>query len=207
MLPEVAYLRAATHIAAPCKHVWDLLIDWEHSTAWMVDATSVTIIGEQREDVGTRMRAVSKVAGISLPDDMTVTRWEPHRLVEVTHTGWPIRGVGWFDLVATGAGCRFEWAEEIDPPLGPAGELGALLFRRYLNGMLRRSVAKLKRLAERDLSPRSQPDGPAPPPWRSSSGRQAVASTAAGSSRPSSGGLRAGGSGTRFGKRRRRSRG
>jgi hypothetical protein len=64
------------------------------------------------------------------------------------HLGWPIRGVAWFELTPTSLGTRFEWAEEIDPPLGPLGELGGAVLRGPLERVLRKSVATLKRLAE-----------------------------------------------------------
>lgn len=144
----MALLRAATHIEAPPEWVWKLLVDWEGSSAWMVDATTVGVVGERREGAGTRIRAVTRIAGAPLADEMIVERWEPGRLVQIRHLGWPIRGVGWFELAPSGLGTRFEWAEEIDPPLGPLGEVGATLLRPYLERMLRRSAAQLKRLAE-----------------------------------------------------------
>lgn len=145
----MALLRVTTHIDAPVGRVWDVLRDWEGSSAWMIDATTVEVVGERREGVGTRIRAVTVAAGIPVTDRMVVTGWRPERLIEVRHVGWPVRGVAWFEIAPADGGTRFEWAEELDPPLGPLGELGARVFRGPLERMLRRSAARLKRVCER----------------------------------------------------------
>lgn len=144
----MAFLRALVHIEAPPERVWELVAGWERQAEWMVDATSVVVLTARREGVGTRIRAVTTVAGIPVADPMEVTRWEPGRLVEVRHLGWPIRGIAWFDLRPSLTGTWFEWAEELDPPLGPLGEAGATVLRGALERMLGRSLATLKRLAE-----------------------------------------------------------
>jgi len=115
----------------------------------MVDATSVEVLGEQRTGVGTRIRAVTRIAGIPLVDEMEVVRWEEGRLIEVMHRGRPIRGLAWFELrPSPQGGTWFEWAEELDPPLGPVGELGGVLLRPAIEWVLRRSLARFRRLAE-----------------------------------------------------------
>ena len=125
-----------------------MLADWEGSAAWMVDATTVEVIGQRREGVGTRVRAVTRIAGIPLTDEMTVTRWEPPRLMVVRHHRAPIRGPAWFELTPNDDGVTFDWVEEIDPPLGPLGELGGVVLRRPIEAVLAKSARKLKALAE-----------------------------------------------------------
>jgi uncharacterized protein YndB with AHSA1/START domain len=145
----VAYFRVLTKIEAPAGRVWELLADWEGSSAWMVDATTVEVLGEQRAGVGTRVKAITRIAGVPLTDVMEVFEWEPNRVLGVKHEGWPIRGLAWFELREPGDGTTlFEWAEELDPPLGPLGELGGAILRRPIERVLRKSAAKLKALAE-----------------------------------------------------------
>jgi len=144
----MALFRVTTHIDAPPARVWALLVDWEGSSAWMVDATTVEVLGEQREGPGTRVRAVTRIAGLPLVDEMVVTTWEPERLLAVMHERWPIRGPAWFELSPDAGGTRFEWAEELDPPLGPLGELGGVVLRGPIERVLRRSLMRLRALAE-----------------------------------------------------------
>lgn len=144
----MAFFRVASLISAPPARVWELLADWEGSSAWMVDATTVRVLGEQRTGVGARVRAVTRVAGLPITDEFTVTAWEPERLIAIAHHRWPIRGIAWWELAAAGSGTWFEWAEELDPPLGPLGELGGTILRRPIQRVLARSTRALRRLAE-----------------------------------------------------------
>ncbi|MGZ4120232.1 MAG: SRPBCC family protein [Actinomycetota bacterium] len=144
----MARFRVATHIDAPPERLWDLLRDWEGSAEWMVDATVVEVLSEQREGVGTRVRAVTRIAGVALTDVMTVTAWEPARRLEVFHEHRPIRGVAWFGLIPEGDGTGFEWVEDLRPPLGLLGEIGGRVLRAPIEWVLRKSLTKLKRLAE-----------------------------------------------------------
>ncbi len=137
-------------IDAPPERVWELLADWEGSEAWMVDATTVRVLGDRREGAGTRVEAITRIAGVALKDVMTVRTWEPPRLMLVEHHRAPIRGVAWFEVTrAPGARSHLDWVEELDPPLGPLGELGGLLLKRPIEAVLTTSARKLKAIAER----------------------------------------------------------
>jgi uncharacterized protein YndB with AHSA1/START domain len=148
----VVRFRVSTFMNASPERVWELLADWEGSEAWMVDATSVVVLGEQREGVGTRVRAVTRIAGIALTDVMRVTAWEPGRRLEVFHEGRPIHGPAWFALTPHEGGTRFEWVEDMIPPLGRLGEIGGRVLRAPIEAVLRKSLMKLKRLAEQSAS-------------------------------------------------------
>lgn len=114
----------------------------------MVDATTVEVIGGQRTGIGTKVRAVTRIAGVPIVDRMTVVAWEEERVIAVMHEGRPIRGLAWFEIQPWNGGTWFEWVEELDPPLGPLGELGGRILRRPILWVLRRSAAKLRALAE-----------------------------------------------------------
>lgn len=144
----MAYFHVSSRIDAPVERVWELLADWEGSEAWMVDATTVEVVGEQREGIGTKVRAVTRIAGVPIEDRLVVTRWDEGRLIEVMHVGWPIRGLAWFEIAPRNGGTSFDWGEELDPPFGPLGELGGLMLRRPIERVLAKSATKLKRLAE-----------------------------------------------------------
>jgi uncharacterized protein YndB with AHSA1/START domain len=139
---------ASINIRSTPERVWSLLADWEGSSAWMVDATTVEVVGDRREGVGTRVRAVTRVAGVPLRDEMTVTVWDEPRTIVVRHRRWPIRGIAWWELREHDGGCVLEWVEELDPPLGAVGELGGVVLRRPIERLLARSLAKLKAAAE-----------------------------------------------------------
>ena len=81
---------------------------------------------------------------------MRVTRWEEGRVLEVTHLGRIITGTGAFELSdLPGGGTRIGWWEEVDPPLGAIGELGArMLALPVIRRIFRRSLANLAARAE-----------------------------------------------------------
>lgn len=146
----MARVEAVTHVEAPAALLWEALVDWESQPEWMADAHWVQLLGEQREGVGTRLRCRTDIAfGVRVDDDMVVTAWEPNQLLEVTHEGPVIRGVGAFELSPTAHGTRFEWWEEFSAPLGALGEqVAGLLVVPWLRPVFRRSLSALKRLVE-----------------------------------------------------------
>lgn len=142
----MSLFKVVSQIDAPPARVWEVLKDWEGSAAWMVDATTVEVITPQREGVGVRVRAVTRIAGVPLTDEMEVTAWEPERLIQVRHHRPPITGIAWFALSPSGSGTRFEWGEKITPPLGALGEIGGTILKKPIEAVLRASARKLAAL-------------------------------------------------------------
>ncbi len=144
----MARFHVVVHVEATPQRVWEILQDWEGSAVWMVDATTVEVVGSRRRGPGTYVRSVTRIAGFPLTDEMVVTVWDPPRTIEVMHVGWPIKGPAWFSIAPEGDGTRFEWGEDLEPPLGVLGELGGRVLRRPIEAVLRASALKLKALAE-----------------------------------------------------------
>ena len=141
--------RAVVRIDAPPERVWDWLRDWDRSSRWIL-GTTVEVVGVQREGVGARTRAVTRIAGIKLTDEMTVTRWDPPRLLEVRHHKRPVLGDAWFEVVPDGAGARVEWVENLELPFGKAGELAGNVARAPVEWGLKKSLSTLRDLIERE---------------------------------------------------------
>ena len=146
----MATVEVSVHIEEPAERVWSVLADWEGQPRWMQDARSVEVVGEQRTGSGVRLRVATDIAaGIVVSDEMVTTEWEPHRVIGVRHTGWLIRGVGAFELEPTPHGTLFTWWEEIDPPLGPLGDVAtSIAVVPFVRRVFRRSLAALKQLCE-----------------------------------------------------------
>ena len=141
----MALYRATHHIPASPARVWEALCDWEATEDWMVPPTTVEVMGEQREGVGTRIRAVSTVLKVlRLIDHMVVTNWIAEREIRTRHVGWMVRGDGIFRMHPEGEGTRFEWIEDFAFPLGPVGEIVGTLLRPFGEWFLRRSCARLE---------------------------------------------------------------
>ncbi|HEX9766189.1 MAG TPA: hypothetical protein VGA36_05465, partial [Nitriliruptorales bacterium] len=53
-----------TTVAAPRALVWDVLVDWESQSDWMVDAVEIEVVSGQRAGVGTTVRCPTRILGI-----------------------------------------------------------------------------------------------------------------------------------------------
>ncbi|MGH3664517.1 MAG: SRPBCC family protein [Egibacteraceae bacterium] len=146
----MALIDTTTHIEAPPERVWAVLADWEGQPTWMADARSVAVLSPHREGVGVVLRCrTGIVAGLAVTDDMTVTEWDPPRVMGVRHLGAVIRGVGAFELSPTPHGTRLRWWEEFTAPLGTVGEAVAqTVVVPLVERVFRRSLAGLKRVCE-----------------------------------------------------------
>lgn len=144
----------SVHSKAPRAAVWDVLVDWERQSEWMLDAKAVHVVSEHREGDGVTIRCPTNLLGFTVQDVMRVTRWEDQRALEVIHLGKIITGTGAFELEdAPGGGTTIRWWEEVDPPLGALGEFGAnLVAAPVIRKIFTRSLTNLAELAEAEAA-------------------------------------------------------
>lgn len=147
-------LEVVREVAAPRPVVWEVLTRWEEQPRWMLDARRVEVLTPARTGVGVTLRCPTSLLGVTVEDVMRVVRYEEPTALEVVHLGAVITGHGGFALAAAGPrATRVAWWEEVDPPLGRLGELGAT---RVLGPALRRifaaSLDRLGALAEAEAT-------------------------------------------------------
>jgi hypothetical protein len=148
-------LEVRQHALAPRSTVWDVLTEWERQPEWMLDAKAVHVLTPELEGVGVTIRCPTLLLGVTVQDIMRVTRWEDQRVLEVTHLGKVITGVGAFELSDADGGTDILWWEEVDPPLGALGEWGAsTLVLPVLWRIFGRSLRRLAALAEQEAAVR-----------------------------------------------------
>lgn len=113
----------------------------------MPDARAVRVLTEQRTGEGVTLSVPTRLLGITVDDRIRVTGWRQPQWLEVVHVGRVIRGRAAFELSDHPRGTAVRWWEEIDPPLGAVGEVGA----RWLVAPLVRRVftRSLRGLRER----------------------------------------------------------
>lgn len=142
-------IRVAVDISASPERVWQVVEPVERHVDWMEDAVAIRFKSEQTRGVGTEFFCDTKVGPIKLVDEMTITAWEPNRVMGVRHTG-VVTGSGEFTLEPnTEGGTRFTWTERLVFPWWLGGPLGALVGGQIvMKAIWRRNLRALKKLVE-----------------------------------------------------------
>jgi hypothetical protein len=142
-------IRVAIDIAAPVQKVWDIVEPVERHIDWMADAVAIRFQTEQTRGTGTTFFCDTKVGPIKLVDVMTITAWEPGKVMGVKHTG-VVTGSGEFTLDAIDENnTRFTWTETLTFPWWLGGPLGAFVGGQIvMKAIWRRNLRELKKLVE-----------------------------------------------------------
>ena len=142
-------IRVSIDINATPHRVWEIVEPVERHIDWMADAVAIRFQTEQTRGVGTSFFCDTKVGPIKLVDVMTITAWEPEKVMGVKHTG-VVTGTGEFTLEPIGStGTRFTWTESLDFPWWLGGPFGAFVGGQIvMKAIWRRNLRKLKQLVE-----------------------------------------------------------
>ena len=142
-------IRVSVDIAAPVQKVWDIVEPVERHIDWMADAVAIRFQTEQTRGTGTTFFCDTKVGPIKLVDVMTITAWEPGKVMGVKHTG-VVTGTGEFTLDAIDAShTRFTWTESLTFPWWLGGPIGAFIGGQIvMKAIWRRNLRELKKLVE-----------------------------------------------------------
>ena len=142
-------IRVSVDIAAPVQKVWDIVEPVERHIDWMADAVAIRFQTEQTRGTGTTFFCDTKVGPIKLVDVMTITAWEPGKVMGVKHTG-VVTGTGEFTLDAIDAShTRFTWTESLTFPWWLGGPIGAFVGGQIvMKAIWRRNLRELKKLIE-----------------------------------------------------------
>ena len=111
-------------LPASPETVWGVLLAWETQPRWMRDASSVRVLGPNREGAGVRLAVRTRVFHVPLfTEELEVTRWEPASVMVIEHRSF-IRGSGEWRLRRVESGTAFRWTE-VSPCRPAAGRARA----------------------------------------------------------------------------------
>jgi len=111
----------------------------------MADAVAIDFLDEQRRGIGTSFRCATKFGPLRTNDLMTITEWEPGRMMGVTHQG-AVSGSGRFTLEADGDGATLvTWTEVLTFPWWMGGAIGARVAHPIFAWVWRRNLEELRR--------------------------------------------------------------
>jgi hypothetical protein len=141
-------IRIRILIDASPADTWRVVEPIENHVDWMADAESIHFTGPSTRGIGTTFDCVTKVGPLRLTDKMTVTEWEPARMMGIEHRGI-VTGRGRFTLRRRRHGrTQFTWAERLIFPWWMGGPVGALAAKPVLRAIWRRNLRRLKTIVE-----------------------------------------------------------
>ncbi len=135
-------LQLTVDVPADPGTVFEAMTDWAAQHEWML---GTRVHGGR--GVGAEIAAFTGIGPLGFWDTMTITRWDPPRVVEVLHTGRVVRGTGVFRVEPAGSGSRFVWQEVVEPPLGALGAVGWYAVRPVLAAAVGWSLRRFARFA------------------------------------------------------------
>lgn len=139
----MARISVHVDIEAPIATVWGAAADLATHVEWMVDAESITFLGEERHGVGTRMAVRTVVGPFRTTDVMEVVEWDEPRLIGVRHDGL-VTGTGRFTLTPLAGVTRLTWTEDLSFPWWVGGPVTASAARPVLAWIWRRNLRGLQ---------------------------------------------------------------
>ena len=140
-------------VTAPREKVFAAMVDLRSQEKWILGTRLFGLSGPVGvPEVGSRLAALTGVAGIGVLDLMVVTRYEPPVRWETDHVG-AFRGRGVFAVESLPSGSRAVWVEEVELPFGLLGRLGWVLVRPAIRWGLHRSLRRLARGVESGTLP------------------------------------------------------
>jgi uncharacterized protein YndB with AHSA1/START domain len=110
-------------ISASPEEVFRAVTNWESQSEWVL-ATKVRGVVDESHRLGGEIEAFTGIGSLGFLDTMTITKWNPPHLCEVTHTGKTVRGSGVFEVTSENGMTYFTWTEYTEIPFGIVGKIG-----------------------------------------------------------------------------------
>ncbi|HYN72797.1 MAG TPA: SRPBCC family protein [Nakamurella sp.] len=130
------------------------LVDPRSQERWMIATKLYSIEGPVSvPQVGSRLAAFTGIGNIGFLDTMIVTVYDPPRRWIMDKDGDLLRGVGIMQVEPLGDGCRVTWANELEPPFGLLGRVGALVAKPIAKLGLQACLRRLAKLTAQGTLP------------------------------------------------------
>jgi hypothetical protein len=135
---------ATVDVPASVEVVFAAMIDLPSQDEWILGTRLFALDGDvDVPGVGSKIAALTGLAGFGVLDTMTVTVYDPPHRWETSHTGNAIKGIGIFTVEPGPKGARVTWAEEVDLPFGIVGRLGWTVAKPLVRWGLAASLRRL----------------------------------------------------------------
>lgn len=144
-MPTIKTTSASTAVPADQVQVFKAVTDWESQSKWIF-ATEVRGLGADSHKLGGRLEAFTGYWKFGFLDTMTITKWDPPNVCEVTHTGNFVKGTGLFEVTVVNGVTYFMWTEYSMVPFGVIGKVAWLIVGPIAHIGLKISLRRFKNL-------------------------------------------------------------
>ncbi len=142
----IGKVTASVDVRAPVPDVFAAMVDLASQDRWILATTLFALGGDvDVPEVGSKIAALTGLAGLGVLDTMTVTVYEPPHRWETVHTGNAFKGIGIFRVEPAPRGATATWAEEVELPLGMLGGLAWKVAKPIVRMALTASLRRLAR--------------------------------------------------------------
>ena len=143
-MPMINKISAKIVIDGTQESVFSAVTNWTSQRNWIF-ATKVKSVGDGSHKIGGKLEAFTGIGSIGFLDTMTITKWDPPTLCEVTHTGKVLKGAGLFEVVIDNNKTYFIWTEYAKIPFGIIGKIGWYIIYPIMKLLLKISLRRFKR--------------------------------------------------------------
>ncbi len=141
-----ALIHSQVQIAAAPDVVWEELADISAQPRWMRDLKEIRFVSPGPIGVGHRLEGRVRIFGVTAPDPVEITVWDPPRRYAIRHLG-PFRGRGEFTLEPAPEDTTVvTWDELLVAPLFP--NLAGLVLRPLFGRIFRADLERFRELLE-----------------------------------------------------------
>ena len=144
-MPTTKTISARTVVNGNQADVFNAVTDWESQSKWIF-ATKVKGVDSDSHKRGGKLEAFTGFGKIGFMDTMTITKWDPPHVCEVTHTGSVVVGSGLFEVSVEDDVTYFTWTEYTVLPFGIIGKAAWLLAGPITKLGLKYSLRRFKKL-------------------------------------------------------------
>lgn len=103
-------------------------------------------VGNNSRALGGKLEAFTGFGPIGFLDTMTITKWDPPHVCEVTHTGKVVKGTGLFEVTRENDTTYFIWTEDVSVGFGIFGRIGWIFVEPLVRLGLRFSLHRFRRM-------------------------------------------------------------
>ncbi|MDQ3064880.1 MAG: SRPBCC family protein [bacterium] len=133
---SIKTIYARIDVPLDMEDTFALVTNWEFQQKWVL-ATKVWGVGETSNKLGGKIEAFTGLKKLGFLDTMTITKWDPPNLCEVTHTGSVVKGSGIFEVSNLDNKTFLTWTETTIIPFGFIGKFGWIIVSPFIKlGMI-----------------------------------------------------------------------